>query len=235
MKLSTNPQQGMENLTRVFKQAHSIDIDEGRLGYFRYQVLMRRIAFHYGYTLRQAAGCFCALSPNSDYVGNLRSVVTVMKGHRAGAAVENVTTSSFTKCKLRAWRILEGEDFESFTQGLKTLNFYYNIIRPDDPKPVTIDGHMKSVWVGRLLTMKEAHLQVREYDVIAEGCRNVAKTYGILANQLQQILWFTWKRIHNVKYQGDQLYLFGRDDQWGLKLRVEDIKPFPIKGLTVKS
>jgi hypothetical protein len=47
----------------------------------------------------------------------------------------------------------------------------------------------------------------------------------VLPCQLQAMLWFTWKRTHDIVYDG-QLNLFRTDDQWGILHRPEDVKPF---------
>jgi hypothetical protein len=222
-----------ENLRKALALADAIDWREGRLAYFRYRRLMKNLALNYGVTLEQATAGFVSLSPNNDYLGNLRSLVTVLKGIKENAYLPRVPVSTYNACKNRAVKFITGKvDFVSHYSkrrtGKKILSFYRNIINPLDPEPVTIDGHAYSIWIGQRMTMKAAVRQVYSYDEVADGYRTVAAENGILPNQLQGVLWFTWKRIHNVIFN-PQLKLLTRSDQWGLLLRPEHIKPFPFR------
>lgn len=113
-----------------------------------------------------------------------------------------------------------------FTKGPKTTAFYQNILQPSDLYPVTIDGHMYSIWAGKRLRMKEVATMGFDYETVARDFRTVAFRVFVRPNQVQAILWFTWKRIHNVVYK-PQLGLFCAGDQWGLLPDPEYIRPFP--------
>lgn len=65
------------------------------------------------------------------------------------------------------------------------------------------------------------------YNVIANDFRLVATDSSLLANQLQAILWFTWKRINGILFK-PQLNLFTQHDQWGLDVDPSSIRPFKI-------
>src|SRR2546421_4747162 len=153
-----------ENIKRVLSRADDSDWREGLIAYNSYNETMRGLADYYDYDLKQVAAVFAALSPNNDYIKNLRSCVTLLKGHRAGMPVESLTTTSYRSCQLRAWRVLNGEDFLSFTKGKKTRNFYELIIDPEHPTAITIDGHMVSIYTGKRITMLKAKLLNIKYD-----------------------------------------------------------------------
>lgn len=197
----------LDRIRRTFERSDDVDRAEGAVSYARYQATLARIGARLGYGLPATAAAFCALSPNNDYMGNLRSMVTLMDGHRRGLPLSEITVSTYRSCAARAWRVLDGEDFLSFTKGPKTRNFYQNIVDPSDPYPITIDGHMMSIWVGERLTMKQAVMKRLKYPVLADDYRKVAEELGMVANQLQATLWFTWKRIHDVVYT-PQMSLF---------------------------
>jgi hypothetical protein len=222
----------VDNLRKTLALADSIDYREGRLSYIRYHRLMSSIASYYGFTLGEATAVFCSLSPNNNYMGNLRSMVSVLKGINEGIEPDLIIVSTYNECKNRAIRFLEGTNFEKHYRGRSTgkkiLSFYLNIINPLDPHPVTIDGHAYSIYEGKRMTMKQAVRTKFSYNEIADAYRTLAKETGLIPNQLQGILWLTWKRIHNVVFKR-QLNLMNQSDQWGLTLNPEQIKPFPFK------
>lgn len=193
--------------------------------YRRLHGMMERLAVSYEVRLENVVACFSALSPNNDYLGNLRSTVTLLEGRRRGLPVESCTVSTYGACKLRAWEFLAGEDFLTRTVGKKTRNFYINILDPEENTAVTIDGHMYCIWIGKRMTMRQAVRERMAYDAVADGCRELAAHEGMLPNQLQAMLWFTWKRIHNVVYS-PQLNLLNPADHWNMDLVPEHIKPY---------
>lgn len=216
-----------KNISSVLAQADGIDWSEGLKAYHSYHQTMSGLADYYGYPLASVAAVFAALSPNNDYVKNLRSTATLLKGHKLGMSVETLTVSTYSACKRRAWRALSGEDFLSFTKGPKTRNFYQLIVNPEHPSAITIDGHMVSVRLGRRLTMVAAKLTNFKYEEVALDFRSVAFSQFIRPSQLQAVLWFTWKRTKNIVYDGNQ-NLFDGSDFWKMRWQPEDIKPFYI-------
>jgi hypothetical protein len=207
----------LDNLRRVWDQADFTDYAEGMLAYPRYHTTLDHLAKRYGYPIRSVVGVFAALSPNNDYMNNLRSTVSLLRGSER--------TSTYIACRQRAQRCLRGDDFLEFTRGPKTRAFYSNIMDPFDNWHVTIDGHAYCAWVGRRMTMKQVVYLKFPYEHVADGYRLVAESVGVLPCQFQAVLWFTWKRIHNIVYH-PQMHLFRQHDQWGLVMRPEDIRGF---------
>jgi len=215
------------NIERTFAKADDVDIREGKAAYVNYHDLLKRVSSHYGLGFVQTVAAFASLSPNNDYIGNLRSLVTLAAGIRGGDALENITTSTYRHCLERAYRYIRGDnDFLLDTDGPKIRNFYCNIVHPEDPRFVTIDGHIHNVWAGRQRTMKDALIKPNQYSRIADDLRKVARKHRLIPNQLQAILWFTWKQTHMIKYCPQVSLFCDPSDYWGLKLKVEDIKPF---------
>lgn len=217
----------MDNILRVYAQVDRIDREEGLIAYWRYRESLQYYATHYQLPLSAVVGAFCALSPNNDYMGNLRSLVTILEGRRQGRHVTACTVSTYKACRGRAWNFLNGTDFLEVTKGPKTRNFYMNIFNPDDPEPVTIDGHMACIYIGKRMTMKEVVRARFKYNVVAECFRETAREVDLLPNQLQAMLWFTWKRINNVIYSA-QLDAFAGDNQWGTRIDPDRVRPFPF-------
>jgi hypothetical protein len=219
---------GRRNIRKALERADSIDIAEGRVAYFRYREVMEMLAARYNHPLERVCAAFAALSPNNSYVLNLRSLVSILEGFREGRGIEAITVSTYKHCGERALLYLDGRDFLGTVTGKKIRSFYRNIINPLDPEPVTIDGHAFNLWAGEVRTMKEAVRHKLRYDEVAEGFRLEARRVGLLPHQLQAILWFCWKRVNKIIYDG-QLGLFQDGDQWKTLIRPEEIQPFAPK------
>lgn len=217
----------VDNILRVYAQVDQIDRAEGMDAYPRYRESLTYYARRYNVALPRVVGAFSALSPNNDYVGNLRSLVTLLEGMRRGLRVDQCTVSTYKACRERAWSFLHGVDFLSVTKGPKTRSFYQNILNPADPVPVTIDGHMVCVSLGKRMTMREVVRTRFRYEDVANEFRAAAADAGVLPNQLQAMLWFTWKRINNVIYS-PQLDAFADGNHWGNLVDPDRIRPFPI-------
>ncbi len=217
------------NIIKTLNAADSVDIDEGRLSYFRYNEVLKNLAAFYSVGFPETVAVFAALSPNSDYLGNLRSTATVVKGWKAGVDVERIRVVTYNHCRDRAFEYLNGTSFLETVKGKKIRSFYSNILNPLDPEPVTIDGHAVNVWRGRRMTLKAVATDGRfNYEIVAADYRAAANRVGLLPNQVQAITWFAWKRIHAILFPGRQLELF-RDnsaDLWRTLVDPESIVPF---------
>lgn len=217
-----------QNLKAMFERADAIDMREGLLAYQRYHQVMSDISLKFGSPIELVIAAFVALSPNNDYVSNLRSLVSVVTGIKNGLPLKDIKVSTYKHCRDRAFSYLKGEvDFISQVKGPKIINFYHNVLRPDDNRWVTVDGHICAAWRGKNLTMKEAIVRnKREYDNIAGAIKQLAFEQFMLPNQYQAVLWFTRKRIFNIKAKL-QLGLFSpADDVWNTYHDINELRPF---------
>lgn len=215
-----------QNLQHYYDKADSVDLSEGMVAYERYNMVMRRLAEKHGFTLDATCAVFCALSPNSDYWGNLRSTVSVLQGLKDGRDESEINVSTYRHNMLRAIAYARGTPFATPDRGPKILNFYHNILTPHSNRWVTIDGHMVGVMRDSKGTMKELLVHRREYDTLAELVKLFAFRNFMLPNQMQAILWFVRKRLLNVVYDG-QFDLFGDSkDMWKTARDVDTIKPY---------
>lgn len=226
----------ISNLARMWARADRTDITEGMVAYERYNVVMRRIAKKYEFPLDVVCAVFCALSPNSDYFGNLRSTVSVLQGLRDGIPDGDIIVSTYGHCKTRAIAYARGtEQFVHKDRGPKILNFYHNILTPHSWKHVTIDGHMVAIWrADDKATMKDSIIKRGEYDVIAKAVKDFAFYHFIIPCQMQAILWFVRKRVLNVKYSAQLDLLNASDDAWKTLRSVDEIRPYSTRSQTYK-
>jgi hypothetical protein len=222
-----------QHLELMFSRADKTDFSEGLLAYMRYHTLMRSISDIYEVALDRVVAAFCATSPNNDYRGNLRSVVSILQGYKQGLAFDDVQISTYRHCGERAWSYVAGtDDFLRSVKGLKIRNFYHNVLYPEDHRWVTIDGHMVGAYRASNATMKELIVKPHEYADIAHACKALAFRHFLLPNQYQAIVWFVRKRVLNVVYDA-QLQLFApRDDVWNTLRDVRTITPFPRRNKT---
>lgn len=215
-----------KNIQKILEQASEIDIREGKMAFRNYHNLLKNISEYYQVGFTGTVAAFSSLSPNQSYLLNLRSLISLIIGVKENKKLENIRVSGYRHCLNRAHQYLIGEkDFLLETKGPKIRNFYCSILLPFDKRFITIDGHMFCIWKNKRETMKTVAISGFEYEKVANDFKKVAKANNLIPNQLQAILWFTWKRINNIVYS-PQVRIGGEDDTWGLKLSIEDIKPF---------
>lgn len=216
---------GIHHLRVLFAKAHPAEIQEGRAAYWRYHRLCSQVAERNGFSSIVGAAVFSALSPNNDYLGNLRDMRRLLEARSQGMDTGDFRVSTYGQNKLKAWRIACGAAPLRQLTALKTRNFFLNVCQPDNPEPVTVDGHMYWCWHGRrgrvtghkpkgstVPTNRDgaAKMSPRLYREIAQGIRTLAEEVGLLPNQAQAVLWLTYRRVHNI--QGTrQLELLPKD------------------------
>ncbi len=193
--------QHLGNILTVYAHADRVDIATGMGAFQGYNALMKALATEFRQSEENVTGVFAALSPNSDYKTNVSSARTMLAAHNRGAAIDDFKVTTYKNNKRKAWSILEGRRPLDVIVAKKTRSFYLNIIAPFHPWPVTIDGHMYSVWMLKRFNMIEAQVgSGKKYDRISSDFRLAAKAVGILPNQLQAICWFTWKRVNRISF-----------------------------------
>lgn len=228
-KQSVTMDQGISNLRAMFERADEIDLAEGQVSYRRYNQIMGDLSRLFCTPLDRVIAAFCALSPNNDYSNNLRSLVSLLHGIAQGWPLDDIECSTYRHCLLRAYDYVTGKaSFLHTVEGRKIRSFYHNILDPSDPRFVTVDGHICAAWRGQRLTMKEAIVKgQREYDQIEAAVMALACRARLLPNQYQAILWFTRKRVFQIKAELHLDMFLPNDDVWKTYRDVTLIKPFP--------
>lgn len=215
-----------DNIQKWFERVDNNDVREGKLAYVNYNKVMLSFSNFYNVDIRKVTAVFVALSPNNSYDKNIRSLATVLDGFVKGTPLELIKVSTYKHCRDRAYSYLAGVEFDQPNRGLKILSFYKNILNPSDKNWVTVDGHIKALYVDQELTMKEALVGKREYREIDKALKEVACEKNLIPNQLQAILWFTRKRVLGINYT-PQLAMFGQqDDKWNTLYLAEEVIPY---------
>lgn len=223
----------LANLKHLWDQRDEVDHKEGLLAYRRYRTVMRMFAKHYGFPISDVTSAFVALSPNSDYHGNLRSLASVLDGVRHGVPTELITVSTYNACRDRAVSYVnKAVSFRKTVKGPKISAFRDNILRPNTSRLVTVDGHMIAAWHGQELTMKDAARLLKskaQYMEISDAISELATGEGVAPCQAQAILWLARKRILNVKHESNLDLFWGKDDERRTLCSPEDFKPYERK------
>jgi hypothetical protein len=63
---------------------------------------------------------------------------------------------------------------------------------------VTVDGHMVNIWRGKRERLIGLRSNLKLHYEVADGVRALARDYGCIPNQMQGILWITWRRVHGI-------------------------------------
>lgn len=152
-----------------------------------------------GHAPRVAAAVFSALSPNNDYHGNLGDVHTLLAAATSGTSLDSFSVHTYGHNKRKAWQIAHGADPLELIVAKKTRSFFLNIDNPDNPEPVTVDGHMINIWRCQRQNLVGLRASGSLYDTVADGVRALAQEHRMIPCQMQGVLWLTWRRLHGIK------------------------------------
>lgn len=218
---------------RLLEAAEDADVANGREDYRNHNATLRAIGEVCELPTSTVAGVFSALSPNNDYLGNLRSCFTCCVGHVLGKTAEECTVTTYNTNRAKAFRILNGEHFYEVYKGLKVRNFWHNLCDPEDPRYVTIDGHMVNIADDEVKGMSQAGLGKRRYAELKGDVIRLAKSKDMVPCQVQAVLWHAWKRRHAIKFQGTAGQVdFDFDCLSTSKVHPKAIRLLPIVGVT---
>lgn len=218
----------LHRVLAIWSRADAVDRRDGAIAYPTYRRMMVEFAEHYGIPLNRVVAAFCALSPNSDYIGNLRSLRSVLRGLQFGDPLGSITVSTYRACLLRAYRFASGAgDFLVETKGPKTRAFYDNILNPETSDRVTVDGHVSAIVRGMTdATMKTAIVKsLQEYRSCERAVTGAAAAVGVPPTTMQATIWLTRKRENRALF-APQLDLFRGS---GLYIPLWDIQPYPSR------
>jgi len=218
-----------KNVLDAWRQVNLIDLDRGVKAYPTYHHTLRGLASYYNTPFVATVEAFVALSPNNDYHGNLRSLVSLLRAWENRDDFSSCTISTYRACGERAWGYLSGEvSFLDTVKGRKITSFRDNILYLDDSRKVTVDGHMVCIAHGRRMTMTEANLALRHkgtYDHTERAVLTLAKRELIAPCAVQATLWTWRKRTLGIKMDTQQ-DLFTGTTKWDGVIAPEDIKPY---------
>lgn len=184
----------------VWQRASNMDKDLGIPYYANTRAKIASSKYSCAFDRLALIGAFVALSPNNDENGNYRDLDLMCEAVVTQEPLSSFRITGYPRNLEKAWRILHGEYPPDVLRGPKTRAFFYNILDPNGAWNVTIDGHMFSVWHGRRYRMREAKMNEKMYYQISADFRTAAKLAKLTPCQFQSVIWLTWKRIHNIRF-----------------------------------
>lgn len=135
--------------------------------------------------LNRAAGVIAAFSPRMPWDRNILLAKNLFD--------TGVATGSTKQFNNTAQRIFDGAD-PLDVLGMKTRNFYLNIIDPWDSGPVTIDAHAIDIAINnRLGTKGRPSLTPKRYEEFANAYREAALMFNLRPCVIQAITWVVWR------------------------------------------
>lgn len=218
-----DPKHLLRNVTRYWDLVTQDDIEAGVEAYPSYLTMMKRISDHFNTGLVPTTEAFVALSPNNDYYGNLRSLVSLIVGYKTNTPY---TISTYKACGYRALSYLDGSvSFLDTVKGRKIRAFRHNILYQRESNEFVLDGHMIAIVLGKSLTMSEANLELRNhrYDDLCRPYRTLARRLKMPIHEVQATMWHCRKRSESIKFSTQKD--FWRDDHH-LLYEIEEIAPY---------
>jgi hypothetical protein len=188
----------MYNIEKYYLKAIPIEIESGKNWYSNSKDKICKIADKYNIRHEIAIAVCSALSPRCIWESNIKDMESLLSWYSDKKKKNYPKVTTYNSNKMKAISILENENTNVFNTA-KTFNFFQNLLNPDNPDYVTIDGHGINIYYGKTGMVKNKHFTDKYYYRIAKAYKKVAKKYNLLPNQLQAIVWLSFKRIHNIK------------------------------------
>lgn len=170
----------MNKIEPILNQALPIELDQGRIWYQDAHNYAVELSEQFNIRLEIVCGIISSLSPLKEWNLNKRLAKQFLEGKR----------NLHTRLQVRkAEWILEGKDIELCLGGLKTINFFRNILDPTDKQWVTIDGHIH--WMYK----EYPSLTPKKYNLIKNDFINYSNQTGQVGCEVQAKSWLVVKRI----------------------------------------
>ena len=151
--------------------------------YFDVNDYCKTLSETYNVPLVKVAGILSALSPNTTFAHNIKSLEAFLR------TKGNCKVTTFNSQKNKALTIFNSHDnisideVKGILKGLKTQAFFDNIVRPETSQDVTID-----LWMIRWAKI-DGSLTPKRYNETANKIKDLAKSLNLLPHQVQAKLW----------------------------------------------
>jgi len=178
----------------------------GQCWYAEAHAFVVELAEATGLDVVRVAGVVAALSPSVYWAANKRQAEALCRAYADGTDLLDVVLTTYGRQCRKARAILtvhlsdvdwpvtirhilgEGKRPRAF----KTQAFFENILRPKSSNKVTVDQHIvNAAGMGDLFVQSARWC----YDLIADVIRSLAVEYGHRPQELQAIIWLTYKDV----------------------------------------
>jgi hypothetical protein len=182
-------------LVRLFQSATDEELAYGLRWYAQANDWLQSLADQHGLKISQVAGVAAALSPRTDWPQNRSKTEQLLA---------DGDTYGLTNGRLKAQRIVKGEDPDEVLSGPKTRAFWSNLADPVNSTAVTIDAHAYDAALGLVTNDRQRKALERkgEYERIADIYRSAARHLGVAPHVVQAVVWAVWRnRYGRFHYQ----------------------------------
>lgn len=191
------------NIRKAIKSASAGQRNQGMIWYRDYSKLLSGIGETFGASPEATIGAFSALSPRVTVNQNIIGLTRLLMAWKDNEDIERKVIPGTNTNKMKAWNILNNaQDMDLFEVlgGLKTANFYYNLISPFEVQGhgVTVDTWAYKVWIGDYKSVPHAGVKGKIYETISLHYRVVAQEFDILPCQAQAIAWLTYRDKYQI-------------------------------------
>lgn len=185
-KLYKDPQMVQNNFRDVFDLATVDDLEEGKGWYENANLFASSLAERWKCQTYHTSGIISAFSPSTAWEDNVKRAESfIEKGRVSGHLVQQLGKARnimVAECPTEVANILNGP---------KTVNFFYNIYDPSSEYHVTIDRHMVNL-ASRIEGLIDP--TPKQYGFLVSETLKFAKSVNLIPNQVQAILWVTWRK-----------------------------------------
>lgn len=169
----------MNKIKQTLELATPEQIEEGKKWYREAHDYAVDLSEEFGIELNKVCGVISCLSPLKHWETNKKIARQFLEGKR------NVHTKLQVS---KAQWILEGKDIELCLGGLKTINFYWNILYPTDIRWCTIDRH-----IIRMFNQRPS-LTPKQYTTIKNEFVDYSSTLPEITCNVQAVCWIVMRQ-----------------------------------------
>lgn len=188
--LREHPEIVQENISLVYDQSTWEMFGQAARWYPTAQKYVIDFAEEFGKSEQVVAGIISVLSPQKSWEDNL--VLSYEFLDTKGKRCRHIGQQADKARKIYKYK---GDDLTyiaGIIRGMKTTNFFYNILNPEDENWVTLDVHMCQLMTGNMDYKVATDVQ---YAFLKEQFINFSLENMVVASTMQALLWLTWKKI----------------------------------------
>ena len=189
----------MKNLQRIFERTDDTSKAEGLEWYQQAHEFCKQVSLKYNVELPKVCGILSALSPATNWEANKRDCINLIKVN-GNAYSKQFKFTTYGQNVLKAQDIFRSvinpDNAFNPKTGAKTYNFYHNVLHPTNETYVTIDRHAYTIATNNVYK----HLTPKQYGIVADHYRRSADKVKLLPNQLQAILWVSYRKQQDISF-----------------------------------
>lgn len=163
-----------EQLNNVIKQATEEQIYQGKMWYINARRFAEELSEEFNVPLNKIVGIISALSVQKRWDLNKKIARQYLQGKK-----DIHFKLQVSKCD---W-IMRGDDIDKCLGGLKTVNFYHNILNPEDSNWCTID-----LWMLRIFN-ERPKVTPKQYNQLKQVCVDYSKQIKWVTPTTQAVAW----------------------------------------------